>query len=244
MTGLTCGFCRAPLSQTFVDVVRSPLSNSFLTSAQLNSVEPSYPLRAYVCTACWLVQLQEFETPEAIFGDYAYFSSYSDSWLAHAKRYVELVVERFRLGHESQVVEIASNDGYLLQYFKERHIPALGIEPAANVAAVAIARGIPTLTQFFGLDTAKELKGKGMLADLVVGNNVLAHVPDLNGFVAGITVLLKSNGVVTMEFPHLLRLIQENQFDTIYHEHLSYFSFGVAQQLFAHHGLTLFDVEE
>lgn len=244
MAGPTCRFCQTPLSQSFVDLGVSPLSNSYLTAAQLNSMEPFYPLQAYVCTACWLVQLQEVESPESIFRDYAYFSSYSETWLAHARRYVDLMVERFSLGHESQVVEIASNDGYLLQYFKERQVPVLGIEPAANVAAVAIARGIPTLTRFFGLDTAKELKGKRVLADLVVGNNVLAHVPDLNGFVAGLALVLKPNGVVTMEFPHLLRLIQENQFDTVYHEHLSYFSFCAAQKVFAHHGLTLFDVEE
>jgi len=244
MTTPTCRSCNSPLSEVFVDLGASPLSNSYLTADQLNSMEPFYPLRPLVCTTCFLVQLQELETPEHIFSDYAYFSSYSNSWLAHARRYAERMADRLALGPESQVVEIASNDGYLLQYFKERLVPVLGIEPAANVAAVALERGIPTLIRFFGLDLATELESTGIRADLIVGNNVLAHVPDLHGFVAGLRVLLKPRGVVTMEFPHLLRLMQENQFDTIYHEHLSYLSFGVTQDLFAKHGLILFDVEE
>ena len=208
-------------------------------------MEPFYPLHAYVCEKCFLVQLEEFEPPERIFtDDYAYFSSYSDSWLAHAKAYTEAMVARFGLGPSSFVVEIASNDGYLLQYFVAQGVPVLGIEPAANVAAAAEKKGVPTLVKFFGTKTAAELSTAGRKADLIAGNNVLAHVPDLNDFVRGMSLLLKPDGVVTMEFPHLLRLMQENQFDTIYHEHFSYFSFVVAERVFAAHGLTLFDVEE
>ena len=239
-----CRFCDAPLSLSFTDLGMSPPSNSFLKPEKLGRVEKFYPLHAWVCQACFLVQLEEFETPEQIFSDYAYFSSYSDSWLAHARDYTGLMTRRFGLGPKSKVIEIASNDGYLLQYFVAQGIPVLGIEPAANVAKVAEGRGVPSLVKFFGTQTARELAVEGTRADLLLGNNVLAHVPDLNDFVAGMKLLLAPQGVITMEFPHLLKLMQENQFDTIYHEHFSYFSFLTAQQVFAKHGLTLFDVEE
>jgi SAM-dependent methyltransferase len=227
----------------FADLGMSPLANSFLTRAQASSMEPFYPLRAFVCSGCFLVQLEEFEVPEQIFSDYAYFSSYSTSWLEHSRRYVEDVVTRFEIGEHSHVVELASNDGYLLQFFHDRQIPVLGIEPAGNVAKVALQKGIPTLVEFFGKRTAASLLPDSA-ADLLIGNNVLAHVPDLNDFVAGMKVLLKPTGVITMEFPHLLRLMSENQWDTIYHEHFSYFSFLTASRVFSAHGLRLFDVEE
>lgn len=239
-----CRFCEAKLQHTFVDLGMSPLANSYLKSEQLRQMEPFYPLHAFVCSQCLLVQLEEFESPDHIFSDYAYFSSYSDSWLEHAKRYVEMVVERFKLNSSSNVVEIASNDGYLLQYVVAKGIPALGIEPAANIAKVAVEKGIPTQVKFFGRKTASELAAAGQRADLLLGNNVLAHVPDLNDFVAGMQILLAPQGVITMEFPHLMRLMAENQFDTIYHEHFSYFSFLAVQKVFARHGLTMFDVEE
>jgi len=207
-------------------------------------MEPFYPLHVYVCEKCFLVQLQEYVTPEHIFSDYAYFSSYSDSWLAHANKYTDQMVERFAIGEQSLVVEVASNDGYLLQYFVEKQIPVLGIEPAANVAAVAVQKGVSTLVKFFGTETARELAASGKRADLLLGNNVLAQVPDLNDFVAGMKILLKPAGVITMEFPHLQRLMEQNQFDTIYHEHFSYFSLVTVEKIFAAHGLTLFDVEE
>ncbi len=206
-------------------------------------MEPFYPLRALVCERCFLVQLEEFETPERIFSDYAYYSSYSASWLEHCRGYAELMTERLELGPHSHVVEIASNDGYLLQYFLERGIPVRGIEPAANVAEVALAKGIPTLVEFFGRSVARSLAPQ-VRADLLVGNNVLAHVPDLNDFVAGMKLLLASAGTITMEFPHLMRLIEGGQWDTIYHEHFSYFSFLTVSRVFAAHGLRLFDVEE
>jgi len=240
-----CRFCGAGLVHTFADLGMTPISNAFLKADQLNRMEPFYPLHAYVCGECFLVQLEEFESPQKMFGDhYAYFSSYSDSWLDHARRYTEQMIGRFGFGPKSQVIEIASNDGYLLQYFKQKGVPVLGIEPARNVAEAAIAKGIPTLTRFFGVETAKTLVAQGTRADLLLGNNVLAHVPDLNDFVAGMKVILTPDGVLTMEFPHLQHLIEENQFDTIYHEHFSYFSFLAAQRVFAHHGLQLFDVEE
>ena len=238
-----CRFCSAPLDRVFADLGMSPLANSYLTPEQANAMEPFYPLRAFVCGECFLVQLEEFETPDHIFSDYAYFSSYSTSWLEHSRQYVDEVVERFRLNGHSHVLELASNDGYLLQYFHERRIPVLGIEPAANVAEVAVQKGIPTVVEFFGVETAQSLVPDS-LSDLVIGNNVLAHVPDLNDFVAGMRMILKPNGVITMEFPHLLRLIEDNQFDTIYHEHFSYFSFVAARRVFAAHGLRLFDVDE
>ena len=239
----TCRFCSSPLAAVFADLGMSPLANSFLSAAQANGMEPFYPLRALVCEQCFLVQLEEFETPQHIFGDYAYFSSYSTSWLEHSQRYVEQMVDRFGLDATSHVVELASNDGYLLQYFHERRIPVLGIEPAANVAKVALQKGIPTLVEFFGVETARSLADESQ-ADLLVGNNVLAHVPDLNDFVAGTKVLLKQGGQLTMEFPHLMRLLDDNQWDTIYHEHFSYFSFTTVSKIFGAHGLRLFDVEE
>jgi hypothetical protein len=239
-----CRFCGTPLEHTFVDLGMSPLCESYLPADQLNQMEPFYPLHVYVCANCFLVQLEAYVSPEHIFTDYAYFSSYSDSWLAHAKRYTDLMVERFGIGANSFVVELASNDGYLLQYFVEKKVPVLGIEPAANVAEVAVKKGVPSLVKFFGRETARELAASGKQADLLLGNNVLAQVPDLNDFVAGMKILLKPTGVVTMEFPHLQRLMEENQFDTIYHEHFSYFSFVTAEKIFAAHGITLFDVEE
>lgn len=239
-----CRFCGTKLEHTFVDLGMSPLCESFLLGEQLNQMEAFYPLHAYVCGKCFLVQLEAYVTPEHIFNDYAYFSSYSDSWLAHAKKYTEQMVERFGIGEKSFVVELASNDGYLLQYFVEKRVPVLGIEPAANVAAVAMKKGVPSLVRFFGRETARGLVAEGKQADLLLGNNVLAQVPDLNDFVAGMKILLKPAGVITMEFPHLQRLMAENQFDTIYHEHFSYFSFVTAERIFAAHGITLFDVEE
>ncbi|CAN5644289.1 class I SAM-dependent methyltransferase [soil metagenome] len=240
----SCRFCGATLRHTFVDLGMSPLCESYLTADQLNQVEPFYPLHVYVCEQCFLVQIEEYVSPAHIFTEYAYFSSYADTWLQHAKAYTELVTERFGLDAESQVVEVASNDGYLLQYFVAKGIPALGIEPAANVAKVAIAHDVPTRVEFFGAAYAHTLAAEGMQADLLLGNNVLAQVPDLNDFVAGLQILLKPQGVITIEFPHLMRLMAGNQFDTIYHEHFSYFSFITAEKIFAAHGLTIFDVEE
>ncbi len=243
-TALPCRSCGRPLGSVFVDLGSSPLANSYLDQAAMQRAEAFYPLCVYVCENCWLCQLPECATPQEIFGDYAYFSSYSTSWLEHARRYVEAMIERFGLGGGSQVVEIASNDGYLLRHFRERGVPVLGVEPAANVAEAARAIGIPTEVRFFGETAAKELAARGFAADLLLGNNVLAHVPDLNDFVAGLALLLKSDGVLTMEFPHLVRLVDENQFDTIYHEHYSYFSLVAVERVFARHGLALFDVEE
>jgi 2-polyprenyl-3-methyl-5-hydroxy-6-metoxy-1,4-benzoquinol methylase len=239
-----CRFCGAPLSHTFANLGMSPIANNYLTEDQLGRMEHFYPLHALVCDRCFLVQLEEFESPDAIFSDYAYFSSYSTSWLDHCRRYVESAAERFALGGDSHVVEIASNDGYLLQYFAERGVPVLGIEPAANVAEVAVERGIPTEVEFFGKETATNLAADRRQADLLIGNNVLAHVPDLNDFVEGMKILLAPAGVITMEFPHLERLVEERQFDTIYHEHFSYFSLLTVRRVFAAHGLTVFDVEE
>ncbi len=239
-----CLFCREPLRQTVVDLGMSPLCESYLSHEQLNQMEPFYPLHVRVCGKCFLAQVEEYVSAENIFSDYAYFSSYSDSWVAHAKRYCEQMSNRFGLDERSLAVEVASNDGYLLQHFVAAKIPVLGIEPAANVAAVAVQKGIPTLVKFFGVNTARELVAEGKRADLLLGNNVLAQVPDINDFVAGLKILLAPHGVITIEFPHLMRLMQENQFDTIYHEHFSYFSFITAEKIFAAHGLTLFDVEE
>ena len=244
MSSGQCRFCGTPLEHTFADLGMSPVSNAFLKREQLNLKESFYPLHAYVCSGCLLVQLEQFESPEAIFNDeYAYFSSFSDSWLKHAKEYADEMVRRFGFDQSSFVVEIASNDGYLLQYFVGKQIPVLGVEPSANVAEAARKKGVDTLVKFFGVETAKQLVAKGRKADLLLGNNVLAHVPDLNDFVAGMKILLKPDGVITMEFPHLLRLMRENQFDTIYHEHFSYFSFLSVEKVFARHGLTLFDVQ-
>ena len=240
----TCRFCGATLGHTFVDLGMSPLCENFLRADQLNDMEPFYPLKVYVCDQCFLVQLEEYVSPEIIFDDYAYFSSFSDAWLAHARQYVEMMIDRFALDEKSQVVELASNDGYLLQYFVERGIPALGVEPARNVARVAIERGIPTLIEFFDEDMARRMVADGHRADVILGNNILAQVPNINSFVEGTKILLAPDGVITIEFPHLLRLMEENQFDTIYHEHFSYFSFSTAVEIFAAHGITLFDVEE
>jgi SAM-dependent methyltransferase len=243
MTGLSCRFCGAELTESFADLGMSPLSNAFIAADRAAAMEKFYPLHAYVCSACRLVQLAAFESPEHIFGDYLYFSSYAESWLAHASAYARAMIQRFGLGPASQVVEIASNDGYLLQYFQAAGVPVLGVEPAANVAAVAIGKGIPTDIAFFGRATASRLRAAGCRPDLIAANNVLAHVPDLNDFVAGLAILLPDHGRITIEFPHLQRLIAENQFDTIYHEHFSYFSFLVAERILAHHGLRIFDVQ-
>ena len=240
----SCRFCSAPLRHTFVDLGMSPLCESYVPPEQLGTMEPFYPLHARVCEQCLLVQLEELVAPEEIFTEYAYFSSYSDSWVAHARDYVASVVERFGLGDDSQVVELASNDGYLLQHMVERGIPALGVEPAANVAEAARERGIETVVEFFGRELASRLVAEGREADLLIANNVFAHVPDLNDFAAGMRQLLAPKGVITIEFPHLARLIDENQFDTIYHEHFSYFSFLTARTVLAAHGLEVFDVEE
>ena len=240
----SCRSCGARLELPFVDLGMSPHCESYLSADELDRMEPFYPLRVLVCGTCWLVQLGEYVRVENIFSDYAYFSSYSDSWLAHAKAYVETMTERFGLGPGSRVVELASNDGYLLQYFVAKGIPSLGVEPDENVAKVAVGKGVPTVVKFFVRQTAAELLAEGGPADVIVGNNVLAQVPDLNDFVGGTRTLLAPKGVVTMEFPHLMRLIEGNQFDTIYHEHFSYFSWIATQRIFASHGLTLFDVEE
>jgi SAM-dependent methyltransferase len=242
--GITCRFCAAPLSCSFVDLGMSPLCQTHIEPAQLGSMEPFYPLHALVCERCWLVQLQEFVAPASIFSEYAYFSSYSDSWVAHARRYADHMCADHGIGPGKLVVEIASNDGYLLQHFLAKGIQVLGIEPAANVAQVAMHKGIRTEVQFFGCKTAAALADRYGKADLLLGNNVLAHVPDLNDFVAGMRILLAADGLITMEFPHLLQLMQGNQFDTIYHEHFSYFSLLTAIQVFARHGLTIWDVEE
>ena len=239
-----CRFCGTTLQHVFVDLGMSPMANSYLKPHQLNRMEPFYPLRAFVCEQCFLVQLEQFESPDHIFSDYAYFSSFSDLFLQHAKDYVDMAMDRFKLGAGSYVVEIASNDGYLLQNFVKRGVPVLGIEPAKNVAEVAVKKGVPSLVKFFGVETARELATKGRCPDLLIGNNVLAHVPDINDFVGGLKVLLGPTGVATMEFPHLMRLMAFNQFDTVYHEHFSYFSLTTVAQIFSKHGLTLFDVEE
>jgi hypothetical protein len=244
-TSSKCRFCETPLKHTFVDLGMSPLCQDHIKPEELNRMEPFYPLHAYVCDNCFLVQLEEFVAPSAIFNDYAYFSSYSDSWLQHAKRYTEQVVGKFSLNEKSLVAEIASNDGYLLQYFQEKNIPVLGIEPAANVAEYAITKkGIRTESKFFGSDTARQMVEKYGKPNLLIGNNVLAHVPDINDFVSGLKIFLGAEGSITMEFPHLLRLIERNQFDTIYHEHFSYLSFTTVEKIFQYHGLALFDVEE
>jgi len=241
---LTCRFCATPLAHTFVDLGMSPLANAYLTVEQLAQPEPFYPLRTYVCEHCFLVQLPEVESPEAIFSDYAYFSSYSDTWLNHARSFAEMACERFHLGPTSRVLEVASNDGYLLRFFKELDIPVLGVEPAKNVARAAVDLGIPTLMEFFGSEVAQRLVEENQGADLLVGNNVFAHTPYLNDFAAGLAIALAPGGTLSLEFPHLLRLLDENQFDTIYHEHFSYFSFTTAAKILAHHGLEVFDVEE
>jgi len=241
---MRCRFCNADLKHIFLSLGNAPLSNSFLTEEQLHQMELFYPLEVYVCDKCFLVQLEEFKNPENIFSDYAYFSSFSDTWLQHAKNYVDKVIARFGLTSNSHVVEIASNDGYLLQYFIEKGIPVLGIEPAVNVAKSAKLKGIPTEISFFGTETANRLASQGESADLLLGNNVMAHVPNLNDFVAGLKILLKPKSVITIEFPHLMRLMENTQFDTIYHEHFSYFSFLTVEKVFTAHDLIIFDVEE
>ncbi len=240
----SCRFCGAALSRTFADLGMSPLCETYPSRDDLNRGEVYYPLHVYVCESCLLVQLEEFESPESIFTDYPYFSSYSTSWLKHAETYCEHMTKRLGLDERSFVVEVASNDGYLLQYFVRENIPVLGIEPAANVAKVAVEKGVPTLVRFFGASLARELAAEGHSADLVLGNNVLAQVPDLNDFVEGLSILLKPHGVLTLEFPHLLCLIQHNEFDTIYHEHFSYFSLLTTIRILESYGLKVFDVEE
>jgi len=239
-----CRSCGRPLTVTFVDLGTSPLCENFLPAESLDRMEPFYPLHVYVCDACFLVQLREYVSPRDIFRDYAYFSSYSASWLEHCSRYVDQAIGRLGLTPDSQVVEVASNDGYLLQYFLGYGITPLGVEPAANVARDAEARGIPTIVDFFGTGLATKLASERGRADLIIGNNVLAQVSDLHDFVEGLSVLLKPGGTVTLEFPHLLRLMDENQFDTIYHEHFSYFSLLASEKIFEAHGLLVYDVEE
>jgi len=240
----SCRSCGDALRVTFVDLGMSPLCETYLLPTDLDRMEPFYPLHVWVCEGCFLVQLEEYVSPGEIFSDYPYFSSYSESWLRHSKAYVEMIIDCLSLDQRSQVVEIGSNDGYLLQYFRARDVPVLGVEPAANVAAEAISRGIPTEIAFFGVEMARQLVATGLTADLLLGNNVLAQVPDLNAFVEGMEIALKSRGVITMEFPHLMRLVDGNQFDTIYHEHFSYFSLVSVTRVFEAHRLTIFDVEE
>lgn len=239
-----CRFCGSPLSESFIDLGKTPLANSYIDPAAVGHSEYFFPLHAFVCGACFLVQLPAHESPEKIFSDYAYFSSYSDSWLDHARTYCSAMVERFEIDESARVVEVASNDGYLLQFFKERGVSVLGIEPAANVAEVAESKDIPTLVRFFGVQTANRLAERGKQADLLIANNVLAHVPDINDFVAGLRQALRPSGVLTIEFPHLLNLLAETQFDTIYHEHYSYLSLTTAERILKNHGLEVFDVEE
>jgi 2-polyprenyl-3-methyl-5-hydroxy-6-metoxy-1,4-benzoquinol methylase len=242
---MKCRFCSKPLTHQFVDLVNSPPSNAYLSVEELNEPEVYFPLKLFVCDACFLVQIDEYKKADEIFSkEYAYFSSFSTSWLAHSKRYTEEMIQRFGYNKQSLVVEIASNDGYLLQYFKEQNVPVLGIEPTESTAKAARAKGIETITEFFGVSFARKLGEQGRKADLLLGNNVLAHVPDINDFVAGMKLALKDQGVVTMEFPHLLQLVWNNQFDTIYHEHFSYLSFTTVAKIFSAHGLHMFDVQE
>jgi len=244
MSAPTCRFCDTRLAHTLCDLGMSPLCESILAADETNQMEPFYPLKVWVCHACLLVQLEQYVSAEHIFTEYAYFSAFSTAWLEHARSYVAMITDRLGLGNQSQVIELASNDGYLLQYFVERGIPALGIEPAANVAEAARKRGVETMVRFFGKEVGAELAAAGRRADLVIGNNVLAQVPDINSFVAGIAAVLAPTGTATLEFPHLQRLIEGNQFDTIYHEHFGYFSLLAVEAIFAAHGLTIFDVEE
>lgn len=242
---MKCRFCESELSTVFIDLESSPAANSFLTKAQLDQPEPFYPLKVYTCGSCFLTQIAEYKKCDTIFDDqYAYFSSYSKSWLKHASDYTDIVVDRFGLNESSMVIEIASNDGYLLQYFKEKNIPVLGIEPTANTAAAAREKGIKTVVEFFGTQFAERLIKENEKADLLIGNNVLAHVPDIVDFVRGMKIALKEDGLITMEFPHLMQLIENNQFDTIYHEHFSYLSLLTVKQIFESQGLDIFDVDE
>ncbi len=244
ITQASCRSCGTQLKHTFVDLGMSPLCESYVSLEGLNQMEPFYPLHVYVCHHCFLVQLEEYVRAEDIFSEYAYFSSYSDSWLEHVKNYTDMIVARLNLNQQSKVMELASNDGYLLQYFVKKGIPALGVEPAANVAAAAAQKGVPTVVKFFGKTTARELATEFGKADLIIGNNVLAQVPDLNDFVGGMKIALKPEGIITLEFPHLMQLMNQNQFDTIYHEHFSYFSLIAVENVLARHDLRLFDVEE
>jgi ubiquinone/menaquinone biosynthesis C-methylase UbiE len=242
---MQCRFCKTELKHVFIDLINSPASNSYLNPEQLNEPETYYPLKVYICHNCFLVQVDEYQKSDALFNsEYAYFSSYSRTWLAHAQKYTQDMIARFGFSASSKVIEIASNDGYLLQYFKEKNVPVLGIEPTANTAKVAMEKGIETVVEFFGTSLAKKLTTQNIQADLLLGNNVLAHVPDIKDFVAGMQVILKPAGVITMEFPHLMQLVDNNQFDTIYHEHFSYLSFYTVKQLFESVGLEMFDVEE
>src|ERR1700678_3155465 len=242
---MQCRFCKTELKHVFIDLVNSPPSNSFLSREQLNEPEVFYPLKVFTCHNCFLVQIDEYKKSDAIFNnEYVYFSSFSTSWLEHCRNYTEKMTERFGFDGQSLVVEIASNDGYLLQYFREKNIPVLGVEPTANTAKVAIEKGIDTVIDFFGVSLAKRLAAENKKADLLLGNNVLAHVPDIVDFVGGMKVMLKDRGVITMEFPHLMQLVDNNQFDTIYHEHFSYLSFYTVRQIFRSQGLEMFDVEE
>lgn len=242
---MRCRFCKAELTHEFIDLVNAPASNSFLTHEQLNEPELFYPLKVFTCHNCFLVQVDEYKKSGNIFNsDYVYFSSYSKSWLEHARQYADMMTRRFGLNKQSRVVEIASNDGYLLQYFHQASIPVLGVEPTGNTAAVAESKGVHTVVDFFGVRLAKELAAKNLQADVLLGNNVLAHVPDIIDLVGGMKILLKKTGVITMEFPHLMQLVDNNQFDTIYHEHFSYLSFTTVKEIFASQGLELFDVEK
>ena len=242
---MNCRFCKEPLESKFVDLVNCPPSNDFLSFQQLNEPETYYPLTIYVCSKCYLVQVDEYKKATDIFNsEYVYFSSYSKSWVEHARLYVEEMVQRFKFDENSFVIEIASNDGYLLQHFKNKGVPVLGIEPTKNTANVAVLKGIPTITEYFGSDFAVNLKNTKQKGNLLVGNNVLAHVPDINDFVEGLKIALRKSGVITMEFPHLLRLVEDCQFDTIYHEHYSYLSFTTVKKIFESHALEMFDVQE
>ncbi|HEX6192199.1 MAG TPA: class I SAM-dependent methyltransferase [Chitinophagaceae bacterium] len=242
---MKCRFCDADLHDVFIDLFHSPASNSFLTAEQLNMPETYYPLKVFTCRKCFLVQIEEYKKSDSIFdNNYVYFSSYSSTWLDHARRYVDMMTERFKLNGQSQVVEIASNDGYLLQYFVQKKIPVLGIEPTANTAEIAKTKGIESVVDFFGVRLATQLAAENRKADLLLGNNVLAHVPDIVDFTRGLKIALKETGVITMEFPHLVKLMENNQFDTIYHEHFSYLSFTTVKAIFEAAGLVLFDVEE
>ena len=242
---MNCRFCNAELTDIFIDLINSPASNSFLTKEQLNEPEAFYPLKVFTCRQCFLVQIDEYKESESIFNnEYVYFSSYSTTALQHAKAYVDKMIARFHFNAQSQVIEIASNDGYLLQYFKEKNVPVLGIEPTGNTADVSRSKGIENISEFFGTELAKKLVAANRKADLLLGNNVLAHVPDIVDFVRGMSVLLKDDGVITMEFPHLMQLVDNNQFDTIYHEHFSYLSFYTVKQIFKSQCLEMFDVEE
>ncbi len=242
---MKCRFCGTELKDVFIDMINSPASNSFLTFEQLNEPEIFYPLKVYTCPECLLVQIDEYKKSNEIFSnDYVYYSSYSKSWLEHSKRYVENMMNRFSFDQSSLIIEIASNDGYLLQYFQEKEIPVLGVEPTMNTAEVARKKGIESINAFFGVKLAEEMVKKGIKADLLIGNNVLPHVPDIVDFVKGMKKILKENGIITMEFPHLMNLVDNNLFDTIYHEHFSYLSFTTTKRIFESQGLEMFDVEE